>query len=135
MSKWSYEQDKVSYLDYLHCSLEGIEFYIANFRLKYFPSATKVLGRLEGGSERVYTPLYVGFTVERSRDIHCAVKERTDALRLAAALSRYLTVPVGVYAWSIRIVNCKAGAIVYRSTLDDHFANVSAEALAATRLD
>lgn len=135
MSNWSYEQDQETYLNYLHCEFEGIEFYVANFRLKYFPAATKVLGRMDASVERVYTPLYVGFTVERTRDIHCAIKERTDALKLALLLSFYLKIPVGVYAWTMRIANCKGGAVVYRSTLDDHYANVSSEALAATRLD
>ena len=131
-----YVQNGVNYGDLVECATEsGIEFYVDKFYLDNIEVPLTVKETVVLGT---HTPLYSHLRVEyiiddrRSADIY--VKERTDAVKLAAVLgSRRHRAVVTAYGRSLIAFKGDQQVSPAR-TLDDFFDDVTVEERAQTNL-
>lgn len=131
-----YVQNGINYGDLVECATEsGIEFYVDKFYLDHIEVPLTVKDTVVLGT---HTPLYshlrVEYTIDDRRSAEIYVKERTDAVKLAAVLGARQH-RVAVTASCRTLVAFRRGSQVSNvRTLDEFFDNITDEERAQTSL-
>lgn len=135
MEFWTYIQDGIAYPKYLKAEFAGVTFYAEDADLQLL-GVGEVVGKLVDGEKPIYQHLSVVVpTCSVTRTVHVLVTERTDALKLAQALSKVVTGGIArVYSSARYLAVCQDGEVVVRRTLNDFYLDVEPEDLAATAL-
>ena len=131
-----YVQNGINYGDLVECATEsGIEFYVDKFYLDNIEVPLTVKETVVLGTHApLYSHLRVEYVIDDRRSADIYVKERTDAVKLAAVLgSRGHRAVVTASGRSLIAFKGDQQVSPLR-TLDDFFDNVTVEERAQTNL-